>query len=179
MKKPNRKPQEVKVEFKTNEQIRYPEVRVNHNGTSEILKIADAIAKAKDLGEDLILINEKAAPPIAVIMEYGKYLYKLKKAEADRKKASTQTETKEIRISLNIGEHDLGVKMKKIEEFINDGDRVKITMLLKGRENANPQKGQIVMLNLAQQLEDIASAEALPKFEGRRWTMTVKPKKKK
>lgn len=179
MRKQFNKPQAVKIEFKTNEQIKFPEVRVNTTEGSTIMKISEAIKKAKETDEDLILINDNATPPVTVIMDYGKYLYKLKKAETDRKKASTQTETKEIRISLNIGEHDLGVKIRKIEEFISDGDRVKITMLLKGRENATPQKGEIVMLKLAQTLEDKAILEALPKFEGKRWSMTFKPKKKK
>jgi translation initiation factor IF-3 len=138
----------------------------------------EAFKIAQEQGLDLVLINENANPPIVRIEDYGKFIYDQEKREKEAKKNVHKTQLKEISLSLNITDHDLGTKSKKALEFLEDGDKVKLSLLMKGRQNAMRENGEIVMLKFAQLVENSGIPEALPKLEGNRWNMTIKPKKK-
>jgi translation initiation factor IF-3 len=133
---------------------------------------------AQEEGVDLILINENATPPIVRIEDYGKFIYDSEKKEKEAKKNVHKTQLKEISLSLNIADHDLSIKAKKALEFLEDGDKVKLSLLMKGRQISMKENGEIVMLKFAHFVEELGIPEALPKLEGNRWHMTLKPKKK-
>ncbi len=119
-----------------NDRIRAKEVRVVHDNGSEILPLQQALTMARSQELDLVLISPKANPPVCKIMEYGKYIYQLKqqKKERDKKNRANVVETKEIQFKPQIGIGDLNVKRKKMQEIIDDGDKVKVVMKLRGRE---------------------------------------------
>ena len=133
---------------------------------------------AQEEGVDLILINENATPPIVRIEDYGKFIYDSEKKEREAKKNVHKTQLKEIPLSLNIADHDLGIKAKKALEFLEGGDKVKLSLLMKGRQMSMKENGEIVMLKFAHFVEELGIPEALPKLEGNRWNMIIKPKKK-
>ncbi len=164
--------------FKINESIKYPNVRlINNSDGNEVVQTSIAIDKANKLNKDLILINEKASPPIVIIEDYKKYLYNLKKKERDQKKLTkNKTTQKELKLSSEISDNDLNTKYRKAEEFLKRGDRVKCTIQLKGRQKATPERGELVMVKFASSLEEIGIPESLPKLQGGRWTMILKPK---
>ena len=118
-----------------NEQIRAPEVRVvtSEGENLGVLSVDEAIEHARDRGLDLIEISPNANPPVAKIMDYGKYKYEESKKEKERKAKATTTETKEIQVKLNTGDHDLELKAKRASEWLARGDRVKIELFLRGR----------------------------------------------
>ena len=143
------------------------------------------------------LINENKSDIISVISEivhssnfkfsklinkYDNYtylfLYDIEKAEKEKKKNSTKTEMKEIQLSPNIAENDLLTKAKKAKEFLEDQDKVKCVITLKGRQKAMPAAGELVMLKFAETLSEYGLPETLPKMEGNKWLMILKPKKK-
>jgi len=163
---------------KINGEVRFPEVRIigEHNG--QLMSSLEAFKIAQEQGLDLVLINENANPPIVRIEDYGKFIYDQEKREKEAKKNVHKTQLKEISLSLNITDHDLGTKSKKALEFLEDGDKVKLSLLMKGRQNVMRENGEIVMLKFAQLVENFGIPEALPKLEGNRWNMTIKPKKK-
>jgi len=163
---------------KINGEIRFPEVRVIGSYNGQIMSSFEASKIAQEEGVDLILINENATPPIVRIEDYGKFLYDSEKKEKEAKKNVHKTQLKEISLSLNIADHDLGIKAKKALEFLEDGDKVKLSLLMKGRQMAMKASGEIVMLKFAHFVEELGIPEALPKIEGNRWNMIIKPKKK-
>jgi translation initiation factor IF-3 len=133
---------------------------------------------AQEEGVDLILINENANPPIVRIEDYGKFIYDSERKEKEAKKNVHKTQLKEISLSVNIADHDLGIKAKKALEFLENGDKVKLSLLMKGRQMSMKENGEIVMLKFAHFVEELGLPEALPKLEGNRWNMIIKPKKK-
>ena len=165
-----------KKKHKLNGEVRFPSVRVVGRGDSQIMSSRDAFFLASDEGKDLILINENADPPVVRIDNYNKFLYELDKAEKEKKKNSQQSETKEIQLSLNIGEHDMMTKAKKATEIIEKGSKVKCVLSLRGREKARPQMGELVILKFSEMVEN-AVPEAMPKMEGFRWMIFLKRKK--
>jgi len=169
---------EKKRQHKINEEIRFPEVRLIGEIESQVLSSREAMNIANDLGLDLILINEGANPPVVKIEEYTKFIYKINKLEKERKKNSNQSVLKEIKLSTEISDHDLQTKSKKGEEFLKEGNRIKCSIQLKGRQKATPERGELVMLRFAEILSEWGTPEAMPKYEGSRWNMIIKPKKK-
>ncbi len=169
---------EKKRAHKINEEVRFPEVRLIGEGDSQVLSSREAMNIANNLELDLILINENANPPVVKIEDYNKFLYKIQKAEKERKKSSTQSVLKEIKLSTEISDHDLQIKSKKGEEFLKEGNRVKCSIQLKGRQKAAPERGELVMLRFAEILSELGTPEAMPKLEGGKWNMIIKPKKK-
>jgi translation initiation factor IF-3 len=158
-----------------NEKITQPTVRVG----SEILKFEDAFNKAKEDGVDLIVINDKVNPPICVMMELNKYLYeqKKKKREIEKNNRKNRVETKEIRLGVNTDDHDFNFKVKNSSEFLKDGDKVKISLMFKGREIQHKDKGELMLLRFADALKEFGKPEHLPKLEGKRMFMIISPKK--
>jgi translation initiation factor IF-3 len=167
-----------KRKHQINEEIRSNEVRLIGRGEPQVVKTYIALRWARDEDKDLILINENQDTPIVRIEDYKKFLYDQEKIEKERKKNSIKSELKEIQLSVNISDHDLGIKAKKSKEFLENGDKVKVVISLKGREKASPERGQYVILKFAELVEEIGIPEALPKLEGSKWLMILKQKKK-
>lgn len=170
----NRKERKHKI----NSEVRFPQVRIVGQGEPQVMSSFEASKLAESLGKDLILINENQQIPIVRIEDYNKFIYDQEKAEKERKKNSVKNEIKEIQLSCEIADHDLETKSRKATEFLNEGDKVKCVISLKGRQKSMPERGELVMLRFAEMLGEIGSPEALPKLEGTRWLMTLKPKKK-
>jgi translation initiation factor IF-3 len=165
-----------KNEHRINGEVRFPEVRIigNHNGV--IVSSFEAMQLAREEGKDLILINESANPPVVRIEEYSKFLYDNKQREKQAKKNQKKVELKEIKLSVVIADHDLEVKARKANEFLEKGNKVKCNLMMKGRQNQNKEQGEIVMLKFAELLSEMGVPEHLPKLQGNKWLMTVKPK---
>lgn len=163
---------------KINSEVRFPKVRLLTAEGSIITSSYEASKIAEENGQDLILINENQNPPIVRIEDYNKFLYDLEKREKEKKKNAVKTVVKEIQLSTEISDNDLNTKCRKAREFLEEGNKVKCVIQLKGRQKATPQRGEIVMLKFAQLLEDVGSAESMPKLEGSRWIMMLKTKKK-
>lgn len=170
---------EVKIKHKLNGDVRFNEVRLIGIDEPRLMSSYDAYQLAKSEGKDLILINELQTPPIVKIEDYNKFLYHLEKSEKEKKKNSVKSVTKEVQLSPGISDNDLNTKARKAKEFLEDGDKVKCIMQLKGRQKGSPQMGEIVMLKFANILEEYGALEAMPKLEGGKWFMLIKPKKKK
>lgn len=163
---------------KINGEVRFPEVRVIGSYNGQLMSSFEASKIAQEEGLDMILINENANPPIVRIEDYGKFIYDSEKKEREAKKNVHKTQLKEISLSVNIADHDLGIKAKKAIEFLEDGDKVKLSLLMKGRQMTMKESGEVVMLKFVHFVEEVGIPEALPKLEGKRWNMIIKPKKK-
>jgi translation initiation factor IF-3 len=161
-----------------NQDIKFPKVRViGDDSQGGVMNTSDAIDLADSLDKDLILISENANPPIVKIEDYNKFLYNQEKSEKDRKKNSSKVEIKEIQLSCNIAENDLNTKSKKAKEFLEDANKVKCVIQLKGRQKGMPEQGELVMIKFADMLSEYGIPEAMPKLDGSKWLMMLKPKK--
>jgi translation initiation factor IF-3 len=142
-----------------------------------VLPIAEALAEAVKVGMDLVEVAPNSNPPVCRIMDYGKFRYQQsKKMQVARKSAAT-VQIKEIRMRPKIDEHDREIKIRKIKEFLEDGDKVKISMLFRGREIAYTGIGLKIMESVRDELEGVATVEQHPRIEGRSMVMVVSPKK--
>lgn len=169
------------MNYRLNEKIREKEVRlVGDNLTPGIVTIEEAINLADEMGMDLIEINQGPTPTICKIMDYQKFLYDLKKREKEQQKRSKENQQglKEMRFGPDTGDHDFEFKKRHIINFLKNGDKVKAYVFFKGRQIMFKEKGQILLLRLLDELEDYGVAESLPKFEGKRITVFIQPKKK-
>ncbi len=128
---------------------------------------------------DLVEISPKADPPVCRIIDYQKFLYQQKKKQKEQKQKSVQVSVKEVRFGPNTDEHDYNFKLKHAEKFLNEGDKVKAFVFFKGRSILFKEKGEILLLRLAQDLEEVGKVEQMPRLEGKRMTMFLSPKKKK
>jgi translation initiation factor IF-3 len=128
---------------------------------------------------DLVEISPKADPPVCKVMDYKKFLYEQKKREKALKQKTTQVVVKEIRFGPNTDDHDYEFKKKNAEKFLKDGAKLKAFVFFKGRSIVFKDKGQILLLRLAQDLEDLAKVEQMPKLEGKRMIMILAPISKK
>jgi translation initiation factor IF-3 len=161
-----------------NEFIVSPKVRViDENGENlGVMLTAEAMEQANDLGLDLVEVSPNADPPVAKFLDIGRYKYEAqKKANEQRKKQKTQ-EIKEIKMRPNIDDHDYDVKMRKVVEFLEEGDKVKVTMRFRGREMAHGELGMAVLRRVQEQTEQLAKVEAHPRMEGRQMLMVLAPK---
>ncbi|MCO6173909.1 translation initiation factor IF-3 [Flavobacterium sp. NRK F10] len=163
-----------------NENIRVPEIRlVGDNIENGIYKTAEALRMANEQELDLVEISPNAAPPVCKIMDYGKFLYQQKKREKELKAKSTQIVVKEIRFGPQTDEHDYEFKKKNAIKFLSDGAKLKAFVFFKGRSIIYKEQGQILLLRLAQDLEEYGKVENMPVLEGKRMIMYIAPKKKK
>ena len=161
-----------------NEFIQSPKVRViDHEGENlGVMYTREAIAQAAEVGLDLVEVSPNADPPVAKFLDVGKFKYEAqKKANLARKSQKTQ-EIKEIKMRPNIDDHDYDTKMKKVVEFIEEGDKVKVTMRFRGRELSHGQLGMAVLQRVAEQVAETAKVEAYPRMEGRQMLMVLAPK---
>ncbi len=134
---------------------------------------------ADELDLDLVEISPNADPPVCRITDYQKFLYQQKRKQKELKAKTVQVVVKEIRFGPNTDEHDYNFKLKHAEKFLNDGAKVKAFVFFKGRSILFKEKGEILLLKFAQDLEDLGKVEQLPKLEGKRMIMFISPKKKK
>jgi translation initiation factor IF-3 len=161
-----------------NEFIVSPKVRViDENGENlGVMLTREAMEQARDLGLDLVEVSPNADPPVAKYLDVGKFKYEAqKKANIARKSQKTQ-EIKEIKMRPNIDDHDYNTKMKKIFEFIGDGDKVKVTLRFRGRELAHGQLGMVLLQRVQADTIETAKVEAYPRMEGRQMLMVLSPK---
>ena len=161
-----------------NEFIQSPKVRViDENGENlGVLYTREAIEQAREVGLDLVEVSPNADPPVAKFLDVGKFKYEAqKKANIARKSQKTQ-EIKEIKMRPNIDDHDYNTKMKKIHEFIEEGDKVKVTLRFRGRELSHGQLGMILLQRVQTDTVEIAKVEQHPRMEGRQMLMVIAPK---
>ncbi|MEL6660660.1 MAG: translation initiation factor IF-3 [Bacteroidota bacterium] len=187
----NQRREDPRDQFRTNEQIRIPEVRLVGDDMDAISEVAgrkvapgvyntrQALDWARRLELDLVEISPKAAPPVVKIIDYNKFLYEKKKREKEIKAKAVKTVVKEIRFGPNTDEHDFEFKLRHAQRFLEEGAKVKAYVHFRGRTIVFKDRGELLLLRFLKELEDYGSAEALPKMEGRRMTVIVQPKKGK
>jgi translation initiation factor IF-3 len=161
-----------------NEFISAPKVRViDENGENlGVLYTREAMEQAAEIGLDLVEVSPNADPPVCKFLDIGKFKYEAqKKANLARKTQRTQ-EIKEIKMRPNIDDHDYDTKMKKVHDFIGEGDKVKITLRFRGRELSHQQLGMALLQRVAENVQEIAKVEAYPRMEGRQMLMVLAPK---
>jgi translation initiation factor IF-3 len=168
-------------QHKVNERIRAASVRVVGENVENpgVYPLAEALRIADNLDLDLVEISPNADPPVCKVVDYQKFLYQQKKKQKEMKAKATKIVVKEIRFGPNTDEHDYEFKKKHAIKFIEEGAKVKAFVFFKGRSILFKEKGEILLLKLASELEDIAKVEQLPKLEGKRMTMFLSPKVKK
>ena len=168
-------------EVMLNHEIRANEVRcLGDDGTQYgIISRNEALAKAEEVGLDLVLIAPDAKPPVCKIMDYGKFKYQEEKKKKEAKKKQKVIEVKEIKLSVKIADNDISYKIKHAREFLEAGKHVKFRVFLRGREMANPEAGIAVLERVWPMVEDIAVREKPPKLEGRYVNMPTTPKQVK
>lgn len=145
----------------------------------KIVSIDEAIKIAKDLSLDLVEISPNAEPPVCKVIDYKKFIYDQKKKQKSIKSKAQKVIIKELRFGPNTGEHDFDFKLKHAQKFLEEGAKVKAFVFFRGRTIIFKDKGEILLLRLAQALEDIGIVENMPKLEGKKMIMIVAPKKKK
>ena len=141
-----------------------------------VMKTADAIAQADAQGLDLVEVSPNTDPPVCKILDYGKFKYEAQKKKNEARKKQKIIEVKEIKLRPNIDEHDYQVKMRNVQKFLDEGDKVKVTMRFRGREMAHQELGVNVLNRVRDDTEDVAKIEAFPKLEGRQMIMVIAPK---
>ncbi len=144
-----------------------------------VVSTRDAIRMADELELDLVEISPNAEPPVCKIIDYQKFLYQQKKKQKEIKANAAKIVTKEIRFGPNTDEHDYNFKLKHAENFIKEGSKVKAYVFFKGRQIVFKEQGEILLLKFAQELEEIAKVDSMPKLEGKRMIMMLSPKVKK
>lgn len=171
----------AKEELLINEEIKAETVRlVGANGTMVgIVSLEEALKEAEKANLDLVNISPKAEPPVCKIMDYGKYVFDMAKREKDARKNQKIVETKEVRLTLGIEDHDLQVKLKNARKFLAGGDKVKVTVKFYGREMNFTSSGEELINKVAAELQNEGDMEKRPKMEGRRMTVMFSPKSAK
>ncbi len=145
----------------------------------DVYPIRKALAIAQELELDLVEISPNAKPPVAKVMDYKKFLYEQKKREKAMKAKASKVVVKEIRFGPNTDDHDYEFKKRNAEKFLKEGAKLKAFVFFKGRSIVFKDKGEILLLRLAQDLEEYGKVEQMPKLEGKRMTMFLSPKKTK
>ena len=143
-----------------------------------IYPLRDALSLAEELTLDLVEISPNADPPVCKIIDYSKFLYQQKKKQKEMKAKATKIVVKEIRFGPQTDEHDYQFKLRHAEKFLKEGSKVKAFVFFKGRSILFKEQGEILLLRLATELEELGSVEQMPKLEGKRMTMFISPKKK-
>jgi translation initiation factor IF-3 len=162
-----------------NRKITAEELRlVGDNVEIGVYSLTQALAIANEQGLDLVEISPKAVPPVCKVMDYKKFLYEQKKREKTLKSKAAKVVVKEIRFGPNTDDHDYNFKKKHAEKFLKEGAKLKAFVFFKGRSIVFKEQGQILLLRLAQDLEELGKVEQMPKLEGKRMIMFIAPIKK-
>src|SRR5690348_3560937 len=163
--------------LRINHRIRVPEVRViAEEEQLGVMPTHEALRLAEERGLDLVEISPRAFPPVCKIMDYGKYKYEQSKKKQQARKRASTVETKEIKFRPKTEEHDMDFKVKHVRRFLEEGNKVRLAVVFRGREITHPQTGMAVLNKVVDLCNDIASVEATPNMEGRRMIMVIAPK---
>lgn len=171
----------ISTEPRINDRIRTPEVRlIGFTGEQVgVVDIDTALRMAEEVGLDLVEIAPDAKPPVCKIMDFGKYKYEIAQKAREARQNQTHIVVKEMRLRPKIEPHDYETKRSHIEKFLKGGDKVKVTIQFRGREQARPEIGYRLLMKLSESLADLAFVEFAPKQEGRNMTMVLGPLVKK
>jgi translation initiation factor IF-3 len=161
-----------------NYEINVPQVRlVGPDGEMiGIVSAREAMARAEDTGFDLVEISPNADPPVCKLLDFGKFKYEQQKKKNEARKKQKIIEVKEIKLRPNIDDHDYDVKMRAATGFLDEGDKVKVTMRFRGREMMHQDLGMNVLMRVKEQLDPLAKVEQTPQLEGRQMTMVLAPR---
>ncbi|MDH6061819.1 translation initiation factor IF-3 [Chrysosporum bergii ANA360D] len=162
-----------------NERIRFPKIRVidTDGGQLGIIPPHEALKLAEEKELDLVLISDKADPPVCRIMDYGKYKFEQEKKAREARKKQHTADVKEVKMRYKIEEHDYNVRVKQAERFLKEGDKVKATVMFRGREIQHSDLAEDLLKRMAKDLESIGEVQQAPKKEGRNMMMLISPKK--
>jgi translation initiation factor IF-3 len=162
----------------SNEDISSPDVQlIDAEGANRgVVRTREALSEAQEQGLDLVIISPNSVPPVAKMLDLGRFKYAAQKKAAEARKKQKVIEVKEIQLRPNIDTHDYETKMKAVHRFLEDGDRVKVTMRFRGREMAHQELGMQLLVKVQAELEDKAKVESSPRSEGRQMVMVLAPK---
>jgi translation initiation factor IF-3 len=180
-KRPKAPPRPAPPEPRINEKIRVPEVRLIDEEGAQIgvVKTSEAIAMAREREVDLVEVAAQANPPVARIMDFGRYKYEQSKKDRESRKHQVKVELREVRMKPKIDDHDIDFKTRTAAKLLRGGDKVKVTVMFRGREITHPQIGKGLLDRVSKSLDHIALVEKVAQLEGRHMTMILAPDKKK
>jgi translation initiation factor IF-3 len=162
-----------------NENIRFPEIRlIDADGAQlGVMHPGDALKMAEEKDLDLVLVSDKANPPVCRIIDYGKYKFEQEKRAREARKRQHNAEVKEVKMRYKIDDHDYNVRVKNAQRFLKSGDKVKATVMFRGREIQHSDLARKLLMRMADDLEEFAEMQQAPKQEGRNMMMLLSPKK--
>jgi translation initiation factor IF-3 len=163
---------------RVNEEIRVPQVRLidQHGEMQGVMSARDALFRAQAVGLDLLEISPNATPPVVKILDFGKYKYEQQKKKNEAKKKQKVIEIKEIKVRPNIDENDYQVKLRAMKSFIEEGDKVKVTLRFRGREMAHQEIGARVLERIRNEMDPLSKVEQMPRMENRQMVMVLTPR---
>ena len=168
----------IKQQYRVNEQIHVREVRIVGDGIeSTVMPTFKAIQLAEQKGVDLVEISPNAQPPVCRLIDYSKFIYQQKKHQKEMKAKQVKVDVKEIRFGPQTDDHDYNFKLKHAQGFLSDGDKVRAYVFFKGRSILFKEQGEVLLLRFAADLEDYGKVEQMPQLEGKRMIMFIAPKK--
>jgi len=167
----------IKNQYRVNEQIRVREVRIVGEGGSSVVPTRQALEMARDQGVDLVEISPNAQPPVCRLIDYSKFLYQQKKHAKEMKAKQVKGEVKEIRFGPQTDDHDYNFKLKHAKEFLTEGNKVRAYVFFRGRSILFKEQGEVLLLRFANDLEEFAKVEQLPKLDGKKMFLYLAPKK--
>ena len=167
----------VKNQYRVNGQIHAREVRVVSDNGAEVMPTRQALDLARQQGVDLVEISPNAQPPVCRIIDYSKFLYQQKKRQKEMKQKQVKVEVKEIRFGPQTDDHDYQFKLKHAKEFLDEGNKVRAYVFFRGRSILFKEQGEVLLLRFANDLEEYAKVEQLPKLEGKKMFLFLAPKK--
>ena len=167
----------IKNQYRVNEQIRVREVRIVSDGDSTVMPTRHALDMAREQGVDLVEISPNAQPPVCRLIDYSKFLYQQKKHAKEMKAKQVKVEVKEIRFGPQTDEHDYNFKLKHAQEFLSEGNKVGAYVFFRGRSILFKEQGEVLLLRFANDLEEYAKVEQLPKLDGKKMFLYLAPKK--
>jgi translation initiation factor IF-3 len=162
-----------------NERIRFPKIRVIDTDGAQlgIMTPQDALTRADEKDLDLVLVSDKADPPVCRIMDYGKFKFEQEKKAREARKKQHTADVKEVKMRYKIEPHDYNVRVNQAKRFLKDGDKVKATVMFRGREIQHTDLAEVLLKRMATDLEAVAEVQQYPKKEGRNMMMLLSPKK--
>ncbi len=167
----------LKNQYRVNEQIHIREVRVVSDEGSEVMPTRKALDLARQQGVDLVEISPNAQPPVCRLIDYSKFLYQQKKRQKEMKQKQVKVEVKEIRFGPQTDEHDYQFKLKHAQEFLEEGNKVRAYVFFRGRSILFKEQGEVLLLRFANDLEEFGKVEQMPKLEGKKMFLYMAPKK--
>ena len=167
----------MKNQYRVNEQIRVREVRIVNDGGSTVMPTRRALDMAREQGVDLVEISPNAQPPVCRLIDYSKFLYQQKKHAKEMKAKQVKVEVKEIRFGPQTDEHDYNFKLNHAQEFLSEGNNVRAYVFFRGRSILFKEQGEVLLLRFANDLEEYAKVEQLPKLDGKKMFLYLAPKK--